>query len=492
MIEYTKHILAYQPKVNDFGFPYIVYSRIAEVAPEIMLAILYRLKVKDDRFELNSELHRKMLGLISLLYWTGKGERVRDYTKLLHNIWPSVSLVNNEVEFWSSSTINRARLNDVMSSFPKFNMLVRFFNKRINKSFSNRNPFELQKNEQESKTFLDNTLYNNDLVAYAQRDFLHQQFLPLHYNLEDTNVPFDWDHISPQNAIAIKYKSRPIDEAYRTIGNMRAWPFSSNRSDRAITPLLKFNPLIDLHAVEAKLVLNDFEGMLKEKLVTETELKNKLLERSFCDKEWENLNDEKLRGRNNWNPVFKVIMKRNSNLFRHWYDELLIDMLHPNSAPFEFQKLFRSGYWHINPKNNKLLLKCFANFLDVNYYLSKPIMPGIFLYFGYWDDEELSEDGFSFGVIETNTEGIISKLKIPVTKQDKYEIDTDNLYSEIRKEFTLISTETSSYKILLKEISNWIKNFPEKTIKNVIIEYFNKSLKKEYKDYFAQIINSEK
>ena len=79
LLEYAQNILRYCPETNKYGFPYIVYSRIAEKAPEIMFVLLFRLKVKRDRFDdYNSELNKKMLGTISLLYWVGKGDRMRD------------------------------------------------------------------------------------------------------------------------------------------------------------------------------------------------------------------------------------------------------------------------------------------------------------------------------------------------------------------------------------------------------------------------------
>ena len=76
-----------------------------------------------------------------------------------------------------------------------------------------------------------------------QRSFLNEQFFPIHYGLEDTNVPFDWDHISPQKAITFHNVPKPISSVYSIIGNLRAWPFSLNRKDQAITSYQKFNPL---------------------------------------------------------------------------------------------------------------------------------------------------------------------------------------------------------------------------------------------------------
>lgn len=44
LLEYAQSILEYYPETNVYGFPYNVYSRIAESAPEIMLAFALQVK----------------------------------------------------------------------------------------------------------------------------------------------------------------------------------------------------------------------------------------------------------------------------------------------------------------------------------------------------------------------------------------------------------------------------------------------------------------
>jgi hypothetical protein len=83
-----------------------------------------------------------------------------------------------------------------------------------------------------------------ELVLYAQREYLMHWF-PNHDpssldQLEDTDRPWDMDHIHPQNYIYGKrYIPQIIREWHGTIGNMRAWPMEVNRADGEAPPRRK-------------------------------------------------------------------------------------------------------------------------------------------------------------------------------------------------------------------------------------------------------------
>ena len=89
-LEYIEHILTYSPNENPSGLPFIIVSRLSNGAPEIMFMLMYRIMINGDRFKLNSSVHRRMLGIITMFLWLGKGERLRDYSKLLDNIYPAM------------------------------------------------------------------------------------------------------------------------------------------------------------------------------------------------------------------------------------------------------------------------------------------------------------------------------------------------------------------------------------------------------------------
>lgn len=95
--------------------------------------------------------------------------------------------------------------------------------------------------------FWDKLWKERRLVLYAQRYWL-DRFFP-GYNpaapdqLEDSDRPFDWDHIFPQSYV-YNIKKHKILDMWRhdwphTIGNLRAWPMELNRGDGDKLPARK-------------------------------------------------------------------------------------------------------------------------------------------------------------------------------------------------------------------------------------------------------------
>ncbi|MBK9412026.1 MAG: hypothetical protein IPN61_01150 [Bacteroidetes bacterium] len=88
LLSYARYLLEFDNKNNSYGLPFILLNKISEVAPEVMLMYLHRLLNYGDRFNFNSEVHRKMIGIVTLFMWFGKGVKQRDHSKLIANIWP--------------------------------------------------------------------------------------------------------------------------------------------------------------------------------------------------------------------------------------------------------------------------------------------------------------------------------------------------------------------------------------------------------------------
>ena len=87
------------------------------------------------------------------------------------------------------------------------------------------------------------------MLLYAQRDYIRKRFVTCgqwELNLQDTNCPWDWDHIYPSAS-----GLHDVDKIYRdwhnTIGNLRVEGLSENRRDGCNTPT-------------EKLILTDGEG----------------------------------------------------------------------------------------------------------------------------------------------------------------------------------------------------------------------------------------
>ncbi|TCJ41274.1 DUF262 domain-containing protein [Parafrankia sp. BMG5.11] len=88
------------------------------------------------------------------------------------------------------------------------------------------------------------------VLVYAQRASLHNwypAFDPsLPESIEDSNRPWDWDHILPESLIRKKHDIPPSVKWWiSSVGNLRAWPFEANRSDGNTPPVDKMNTLPD-------------------------------------------------------------------------------------------------------------------------------------------------------------------------------------------------------------------------------------------------------
>jgi len=81
--------------------------------------------------------------------------------------------------------------------------------------------------------FIGKIQHNKQLVLFAQRNYINSTFKEFNQmdEIEDTNVPWDWDHIYPSEWVYRKvYCNRAIKDWNNTNGNFRAISLEHNRS----------------------------------------------------------------------------------------------------------------------------------------------------------------------------------------------------------------------------------------------------------------------
>lgn len=476
LMEQVKYLLAYDETNNRYGFPYLIYSKVAGEAPEVMFMLLYRLKIKKDRLNPREDegMHRRMLGMISLFLWLGKGENRRDRSRLLSDIWPAVKVLGGPI-FWSSSTIQRARLN-ALPSFPA----------ELDKNLAvapEANVDVLSKRDD----FYRRMFFNRDLILYAQRDSLSLWFKDKHYRLDDTNVPFDWDHISPNKFCRKKRIPKALKMLYNSNGNFRAWPYSLNRFDQDDVPARKLNPQhadqTDEKAHERIKQLLKHCSRYRPELEDNPEgLKDTLLNWSFCEQNWCNcaVTDLRLR-RKGWKTVYSLIMSRNISICEEWYRNLAISSLIPGNQEVDLGKLVDGRKWRKDPlelKNEKF----FGDEYDTTtstYWLNRiDLEPQVqvHLSFGYEKGEELAENGIVFIIIVDNVDRIVDKESL--AGNDSFEIDERSIYST----FTLISNDYDSCVELFDNMREWLGKLPAKRIKDLTVAFTNSLSRKMRED----------
>lgn len=492
LLQYAQDLLVYDENNNKYGLPYLIVYKIADEAPEVMLVYLYRIMIWQDKFAFGAVLHKQMIGMITLFMWLGKGENQRDHSKLLSNIWPCASTLERE-KFWSPATVQRAQLNEVLTPFPTFNAgdkslsQLKNYSVRINTDvvdkFDKATTFGL---------FLYKIFYNRDLILYAQRDFLSKVFKSKQYHLDDTNMPFDWDHIAPYKFVHNK-KGLPyiIKEWYNSNGNYRAWPYSLNRMDQDSVPAIKLNPLdnVGRDPNGFKVIYKKWSEYITRNphlIDTHKELSGKLLAWSFCSNNWVNCREIELK--KSWRKVYDLIIERNLSITKEWYKQLEIESLIPSKKYLSFPTLFNKGYWSLNPKTRALKSNFSLEAEGVNSLVSEKYSfsdgSNIYLYINFNSVENLlNENGIVFGIFEEKGGGFVDKITISKKKQLQYEIGSYE-GNFIQGYFTLISYDEDSYVELMKEFSYWLKNFPNKEVRGLVTPFLE-----SFKDKFLTAID---
>ena len=265
--------------------------------------------------------------------------------------------------------------------------------------------------------------------------------------LDDTNVPFDWDHIFPQS---FKNKGMPqyLTSWYDTNGNLWACPYSFNRCVHDEVPYKKF-------AKKGKKYLKS--GFVQESLEEEG---------------WDSIKDKK-SFKENIPVVYKFILQRNLMLIREWYKSLLIEELTPYD---NFDKLT-----DIKEKGSEALFDKYLNkkkwkdkhenedFEDYKYCRQLKIDNELYLYIAY--NERLVEKDIEFGLY-AEKDNLLSDTK----KEIEALIKTGDMVDGgkyIYTNFTLISDSNESYKRLFNEMIGWLKGLPSQ---NKAKEKFGTSL----------------
>jgi len=165
-----------------------------------------------------------------------------------------------------------------------------------------------------------------ELVLYAQRKYLVSWFPEYDPaspdQLDDTDRPWDMDHIHPKKYISGRHNIPPIiKDWHKSIGNLRAWPMEANRADGEDPPRKKLSG-------EREILGNIIEEF-------------QIREASFVGDEWpqwENSTPDQDWFHENYlakpedypscrGALIQIITNRWVALYREWYDTLLINEL---------------------------------------------------------------------------------------------------------------------------------------------------------------------
>ena len=255
---FQKVLDVFQVKVfqseDNFNIPIppVLVKNLIKSSSELLLMTLQWLKLRES-IELTDVEKEKILAVFTALSWFG-----RDNTGFVNEIWGSLASDN----VWSKQTLNRLfYINNWYIMYPlvqpdylrKF-LLEHVAQKNVSwdnlytkpedklneqyKSFIEENIKE--ENEKQNRiddiwcSFIEKLIHNRSMLLFVQRKHINDKFKDFNQleNLEDTNTPWDWDHIYPASWV---YNKRNVNVNVRrwtySIGNIRAISLEDNRSE---------------------------------------------------------------------------------------------------------------------------------------------------------------------------------------------------------------------------------------------------------------------
>ena len=313
-----------------FCLPEAVATRTINGAPDIFLALLFWL---DNGGTVNREKHRQLLGKFTAISWFMPGNAKAKQEVL--GKWIQEAGTDVSGRLWSTECVRllftRKEIHapifprpELLFSYlqcdqpddikhcdhysynsPSGSVAQQFWNEYSAISKDEGEPSELyiQRLESNFRSFLNKLRGCNTMLLYAQRDYLRKRFKAFaqwEVTLNDTNCPWDWDHIYPS-----AYRIWSVYDVYKnwhnTIGNKRIEGLSENRSDGCSPPTVK----LELAGHEGR--LNSFvspsiwEQMLDLK-GKETAIKDPASAAKICS----------------------IVLKRMVSIYEEWYTELHI------------------------------------------------------------------------------------------------------------------------------------------------------------------------
>lgn len=300
---------------NKNGLPYPLFIQLCKSAPELVFLMMYRLNIKNDyeQVQKNSENRNLMIGFLLGLYWFFKGEKERSYKSLLNTIWPLVSFATFE-NCWSTELLQRCKL-----MYDNYELIDNYiFDKLAQEKDGNNQLYEKIDNRRNDEKYLsifkDKILYNNDLVLYAQREYLSLMFPEKDiFSLEDNSVPYDFDHICPSSYRRRKKINRKIKDLLDDIGNFRAWPYELNRSDQDNSISDKFN------FEENKRSFNNYH-INKKSEVKKYSFVNWTYIANYT---FDNLTNNTKESKNETIRLCNNIQNRSYRIYKQWYDLII-------------------------------------------------------------------------------------------------------------------------------------------------------------------------
>ncbi len=240
--------------IPDLRTPAALVKDLIKRSPDVFLLLLKWVS-ENEYVDVSEETKRRILGTYTSLIWFCNS---KDYPKYVKNVWDNFG---SQKDFWSTASLSTPLIAApyfLLSPFVSPHNLREFLKKYVvddkvewNELYPKQNhliyqmfretlPPEFEEHKLEENigniwdNFINRLVWCKPMILYAQRGYINKSFQDFSQmdELEDTNTPWDWDHIYPDSWVK---KQHNINGNMRhwnnTIGNFRAISLEDNRSE---------------------------------------------------------------------------------------------------------------------------------------------------------------------------------------------------------------------------------------------------------------------
>lgn len=228
--------------------PPVIIKQFINKQQELFLFLIYWLHL--NKIELSEQIKLRMCAKMLSFAWFDFGNILQLWNENIRND----SFFNealNKLIWWNENQgihfliepklLREYYLQDsiadmfVQSHQNKWGLLEEGIGKKILEYFDTvkSKEIEFEKANEYFWKFIDKIKYNKQLILFAQRNYINEVFVDFNQmeEIEDSNVPWDWDHIYPNSWVYnMKYCEQVIRDWNGTNGNFRAISLEHNRS----------------------------------------------------------------------------------------------------------------------------------------------------------------------------------------------------------------------------------------------------------------------
>jgi hypothetical protein len=242
--------------------PDVLIKKIIKEQQDLFLMLLQWLRINDEKL-IDAEENKRILAAITSLAWFG-----RDNRRYVREIWNDIK----EPNFWSQqilkipffgkhdpvmyplldpNILREFLLEKVANELVTWDILYPVANSSIYSSYRKILDYYIKLTNEDGPDHVTNTINwiwdtfinrldsSKSMLLFVQRDYINKNFYDFNQleDLEDTNTPWDWDHIYPSSWVYGQWNMHPITKRWNnSIGNLRALSFEVNRSESNIFP----------------------------------------------------------------------------------------------------------------------------------------------------------------------------------------------------------------------------------------------------------------